>query len=179
MRRFFIILSALAVMAFLFAGTTFSEEAAKKAENTYVGAKKCKACHKGQHAAWTETAHAKAFASLSAEEQKKPECVKCHSTGTTAKGVFLEGIQCEACHGPGSGYKSAKIMSKKKWKADPEAHKKMALDAGLIMPDEKVCVTCHTKEGNPNFKEFKFAESAKLVHPAKEPVKEEKAAEGK
>lgn len=176
MRRFFIILTALAVMAFLFAGAVYSEEAAKtdeakKVDHAYVGAKKCKACHKGQHAAWSETAHAKAFSLLSAEEQKKPECVKCHSTGTTAKGVFLENIECEACHGPGKDYKSAKIMNKKKWKADPEAHMKMALEAGLIIPDEKVCVRCHTKEGNANFKEFKFAERMKLVHPVVEKKK--------
>lgn len=172
MRKLFIILTTLAVMAFLFAGAVYSEEAAKKAEHAFVGAKKCKACHKGQHAAWSETPHAKAFSVLSAEEQKKPECVKCHSTGTTAKGVFLEGVQCEVCHGPGGDYKSIKIMNKKKWKADPETYEKMAADAGLVMPDETVCVRCHTKEGNPNFKEFKFAERMKKVHP----VKEEKAA---
>ncbi|MDH3892522.1 MAG: cytochrome c family protein [candidate division Zixibacteria bacterium] len=175
MRRFFIILTALAVMAFLFAGAVYSEEAAKKADHAYVGAKKCssKACHKDKHTSWAETAHAGAFDKLSAEEQKKPECIKCHSTGTLADGTLIEGIECEACHGPGKDYKSAKIMSKKKWKADPEAQMKMAVDAGLIVPDEKVCVRCHTKEGNTNFKEFKFAERVKLVHP----VKEEKPAE--
>lgn len=182
MRKFFIILTALAVMAFLFAGAVYSEEAAKedaakKVDHAYVGAKKCssKACHKDKHTAWSETPHAKAFSVLSAEEQKKPECIKCHSTGTTAKGVFLENIECEACHGPGKDYKSIKIMSKKKWKADPEKHMKMAIEAGLIIPDEKVCVRCHTKEGNANFKEFKFAERMKLVHP----VKEEEAKDGK
>ncbi len=173
MRKFFIILSALAVMAFLFAGAVFSEEpakkeAAKKVDHAYVGTKACKVCHKDKHAAWSETPHAKAFSKLSAQQQKKPECVKCHSTGTTAKGVFIENVECEACHGSGKDYKSPKIMSKKKWTADPEAHKKMALDAGLIIPVEKDCVRCHTKEGNTNFKEFKFADGVKLVHPVKE-----------
>ena len=183
MRRFFIILTALAAMAFLFAGAVYSEEAAEEAaekaaekiDHEYVGAKKCKTCHKGVHAAWLETGHATSFSKLSAEEQKKPECVKCHTTGALADSTVIENVECEACHGAGKDYKSAKIMSKKKWAADPEKHKKMALDAGLIMPVEKDCVVCHTKEGNANFKEFKFAEHVKLVHP----VVEEKPKEGK
>lgn len=134
--------------------------------HAYVGAKKCKTCHKAEFKSWSETGHAKAWDLLSAEEQKDPKCNGCHMTGTTAKDVVLTGVECEACHGAGADYKSAKIMSKKKWKADPEAQKKLALAAGLIMPDEKTCVKCHTKEGNPNFKEFKFEERAKLVHPA-------------
>ena len=186
MRKFFIILSALAVMAFLFAGAVYSEEiaeevaeeaaeeTAKKVDHEFVGAKKCKGCHKGVHTAWLETGHAKAFTKLSAEEQKDAKCVKCHTTGTTAKDVLLENVGCEACHGAGKDYKSPKIMSKKKWAADPETHKKMALDAGLIIPVEKDCVVCHTKEGNANFKEFKFAEHVKLVHPVVEKKKTEK-----
>ncbi len=167
MRKLTVILLALAAASFLLAGTVFSGETAKKAKHEYVGAKKCKTCHKDKHAAWSETGHAKAFSLLSEEEQKKPECVKCHSTGTKADGTLIENVECEACHGPGSDYKSPKIMSKKKWKADPETHKKMALEAGLVMPTEEVCVKCHTKEGNANFKEFKFAERKDKVHPVK------------
>ncbi len=147
----------------LIASSVFADEAKK--DHAYVGVKKCKTCHKAQFKSWGETPHAKAFDVLSAEEQKDPACVGCHTTGTTAKEVLLEGIQCEACHGGGKDYKSAKIMSKKKWKADPDTHKKMALEAGLIMPTEKDCVRCHTKEGNPNFKPFDFAKMKDLVHP--------------
>ncbi len=147
----------------LMASSVFASDAKK--DHAYVGVKKCKTCHKAQFKSWSETGHAKAFDLLSAEEQKDPKCVGCHSTGTTAKGVFLEGVQCEACHGGGKDFKSSKIMSKKKWKADPEAHKKMAIEAGLIYPKEENCVRCHTKEGNTNFKEFKFAERKELVHP--------------
>lgn len=136
-----------------------------EAKHDYVGVKKCKTCHKPQFKSWSETGHAKAFDLLSDEEKKNEKCVACHSTGTTAKGVFLEGVQCESCHGAGSDYKSAKIMSKKKWKADPDAHKKMALDAGLNYPKEADCVRCHTKEGNSNFKEFKFEDRKDKVHP--------------
>ena len=138
---------------------------ANAADAVYVGAKKCKGCHKTQHASWGETAHANAFGLLSAEEQKDPKCVGCHTTGTDKTGAVLEGIQCEACHGAGSGYKSAKIMSKKKWKADPEGQLKLAVEAGLLTPTVETCKKCHTAEGNANFKEFKFEEAKGKVHP--------------
>ena len=53
-------------------------------------------------------------------------------------------------------------MSKKKWKEDPEGQRKLAQEAGLIMPDETVCVTCHN-EKSPTFKGFEFAERIKEV----------------
>jgi hypothetical protein len=137
---------------------------AEEATNDFVGAKKCKTCHKGVHAAWLTTGHATAYDSLNEEQKKDKKCVACHTTGTTAKGVLLEGVQCESCHGAGSAYKSAKIMSKKKWKADPDTHKKMAVDAGLIYPTAEVCTTCHKKEGNDNFKPFDFEKRKGEVH---------------
>ena len=184
MRKLSIIIVLFAALAFLLTGTLPAEETAKKdaekeakkeATHEYVGAKGCKGCHKDVHAAWLETEHATTFGKLSAEEQKKPECVTCHITGKLADGTVIENVECEACHGPGKDFKSPKIMNKKKWAADPEKQKKMALEAGLIIPDEKDCVRCHTKEGNTNFKEFKFAERKGEVHAvkAKEEAKEE------
>ena len=140
-----------------------TEKTVKKVHE-FVGAKKCKTCHKQQFTAWSKTGHAKAFDLLTDEEKKNPECVGCHITGTTKKGVLLEGIQCEACHGGGKDYKSMKIMSKKKWKADPEAHRQKAIDAGLVYPTEETCLRCHNKK-SPNFKKFDFEKRKKLVHP--------------
>ena len=158
------------IIAALLASSAFAEGEAKaeKAAHDYVGAAKCKMCHKAEFTAWSETGHAKAFDVLSDEEKKNPACISCHTTGTDAEGVLIEGVQCEACHGAGADYKSAKIMNKKKWEADPDAHKKMAMDAGLVYPVEADCVRCHKKEGNPNFKEFKFEERKGLVHPVAE-----------
>ncbi|HWR83061.1 MAG TPA: cytochrome c family protein [Candidatus Deferrimicrobium sp.] len=163
MRRLtgFCIILALGVL-FLASGLWASTEAAKP---EYVGADKCKVCHKDQHESWAATKHAKAFSVLSAEEKKKPECISCHMTGKLADGTALEGIQCEACHGPGSEYKNIKIMNKKKWEADPAGQKKLAIEAGLIVPTEKECTRCHKKEGNPNFKPFDFAKRKGEVHP--------------
>ena len=164
------LLIVLAAAVALIAVSALAEEGekaekAEKADHAFVGAKKCKTCHKDTHASWLETKHAKTYDVLSAEEKKNEECLGCHVTGTTAKDVLLEGVQCEACHGAGGDYKSAKIMSKKKWKADPEAQKKLALEAGLLMPTEELCKTCHNKK-SPTFKAFDFAKAELLVHPA-------------
>ena len=174
MRKLMVIaLLGLALLAFL-GLTAVAQEAAKEAEKVakkeakegfdYVGAEKCaKVCHKAQYAAWQETKHAKTITVLSDEEKAKPECGgACH---ITAAGEGMENVQCEACHGPGSAYKSPKIMSKAKWKGDPEAYKKMAVEAGLVYPTAETCAGCHKEEGNPNFKPFDFEKSKGTVHP--------------
>ncbi|MSR83915.1 MAG: hypothetical protein EXS58_13495 [Candidatus Latescibacteria bacterium] len=104
-----------------------------------------------------------------ADPQKDGKCLKCHLTaygvdaalivkGTTPeeKGfVAEEGVQCESCHGPGSLYKSRKTMK----------DKTAAVAAGLIIPDEKLCKTCHNPE-SPSYKEFNYAEAKKKIeHP--------------
>ena len=87
----------------------------------YIGAAKCKMCHKVQFASWETMGHAKAFEKLEAADQTNVECLGCHATGGKAE---LPGVQCEACHGPGSDYKSMKVMK------DREA----SIAAGLIVP---------------------------------------------
>lgn len=159
MKRFWIVTLMLLALVAVFAGSAMSQA-------TFVGADKCKMCHKDNFASWSETKHAKAFSALKPEEQKKPECVKCHMTGMTAEKVNLEGVQCEACHGAGSEYKKPTIMSKAKF-ADKAAGLKAAQAAGLVMPTAEVCTKCHTKEGNPNFKEFDFEKMKGQVHPKK------------
>ncbi len=163
MKRLWIYGMVLAVVIALIVGGVMAQD---KAKFTYVGAEKCKMCHKDNYASWMETKHAKAFDALKPEEQKKPECVKCHMTGTTAENVALNGVQCEACHGAGSEYKKPTIMSKAKF-ADKAAGMKLAMEAGLVMPTAEVCTKCHTKEGNPNFKEFDFEKMKGQVHPKK------------
>lgn len=146
----------------------------------YIGADKCKVCHnkpaKGeQYNKWlNEDKHSKALESLAnkasadyakkhgiADATKEPSCLKCHSTfdavpeNLRAGILQSEGVSCESCHGPGSVYKSPVIMK----------NRTLALKNGLIVPDEKLCVTCHNPE-NPFHKEFKYAEAlAKIAHP--------------
>jgi hypothetical protein len=143
-----------------------AEEKEKKSAKVpeYVGQKKCKICHKDVHASWLKTKHAEALGSLSEEDQKKDSCLVCHVTGHGVAEELHEGVQCEACHGPGSLYKSPKIMSKKKYKADPEAQRALAIEAGLLMPDEETCVGCHNKK-SPTFKGFDYEKmKAKGIH---------------
>ena len=145
-----------AVGSVLIAGATNSSAADFK----YVGVKKCKTCHKkeligDQYGKWQEAKHAKAFETLKGEEAAKvakekgitgpasesEECLKCHVTayGADPSEIGLkplkhaDGVQCESCHGPGSGYKMKKTMS----------DREKAVAKGLVIPDEDVCLRCH------------------------------------
>ena len=132
----------------------------------YIGAAKCKMCHnkpaKGeQYLIWNDGFHANAMKSLNAEEAKDPKCLKCHSTvghidaSLVATIKVEEGVSCESCHGPGSGYKGISVMKSRE----------LSMTKGLIIPDEKLCRTCHNEE-SPDFKGFDYAEySAKIAHP--------------
>jgi hypothetical protein len=148
MDRNFATLAVISVAAcFLLVGLfAVAEDAAP----TNIGAEKCgKMCHKVQYNSWLETKHAKAWETLQASPDKDEKCEKCHITGTKD----FPGVQCEACHGPGSEYKSMSVMK------DPEKAKA----AGLKAPDEAACKGCHNTE-SPTYKEFNFAESVKKVH---------------
>jgi uncharacterized UBP type Zn finger protein len=75
-----------------------------------------------------------------------------------------DGVQCEGCHGPGSKYKSTKIMSAKKYASQREVQHKLSMEAGMIIPDEKTCVKCHN-ERSPAYKGFDFEKFyAKIKH---------------
>jgi len=169
------------VAGFLFA-ISYAQE--KKAEFKYVGVKKCKTCHKSkkrgdQFGKWKESKHSKAYEVLASDEakkiakgkgiedpQKSEECLVCH---VTAYGVpsekkmetltLEEGVSCEACHGPGSVYKSFKTM-KKLYAGEIEPQ-----SVGLVVPDKNVCVKCHN-EKSPTYKEFDFEKYySQIAHP--------------
>ncbi|MBK6910433.1 MAG: cytochrome C554 [bacterium] len=163
--RFAIALCCLMAVA----NWAIAQDAAKTP--AYVGSGKCKMCHKGEkngsiYETWLETKHAKSMESLKAKgEDKNPECLACHTTGHgTASGFGadtslvgaedLGAVGCEVCHGPGSEYKSKKVM---------ESHE-ASLAAGMIVPNEATCTKCHN-EKSPTFKGFKYDEAlAKIVH---------------
>ena len=119
----------------------------------YKGANWCKMCHRQDniYSSWQETAHAGAYDVLPAEFKDSKQCRACHVTAVTAVGKVLEGVQCEACHGPGSAYSKQAIME------DREA----SLANGLIIPDRETCVRCHTDQlppecGEPTHGKFAF-----------------------
>jgi hypothetical protein len=135
------------------------------AEAKYVGYKRCKGCHSYQYKAWKDFKHAKATEAVKEEQKQDPNCVKCHGTGAD-QGTFFEGVQCEACHGPGSLYKSPKIMSKSKYKKDPEGQRKKAVEVGLVLQTQEVCLKCHGQdrpEGHAAANPFNFEEAYEKV----------------
>lgn len=146
---------------FLMAGFTVAQDF------EYIGAKKCKMCHNKpsqgeQYDIWSAGPHANAMKSLEGDDAKNPDCLKCHATVYAVDENLLteditadEGVSCESCHGPGSVYKSMKIMKSRE----------ESLANGLILPTEEVCVTCHNEE-SPTFKGFVYDEwVAKIAHP--------------
>jgi len=144
-------------------------------EFIYVGAGKCKICHKTekqgkQFPLWVERKHSKSFVPLTTEEVKakvpdapeNPECLKCHAPLFEKAAEFKEeGVICEVCHGPGSVYKKLSIM-----KSREEAVKN-----GLILYEsaeaiKKQCLTCHDMAHEKPF-DFEAAWE-KVKHPVPE-----------
>jgi hypothetical protein len=158
------------------------------AENKYIGADKCKACHSAkesgdQHSAWKGTLHAKAFATLSSEEAKKlatekgiadpakaDECVSCHVTAFGVPEAEIKkgfdralGVQCEVCHGPGDAHMKARFAAASKGDA-PAGYVQVPADEIIAVPTQDVCLKCHN-EKSPSYKPFCFHEfGAKIRH---------------
>ena len=136
------------------------------ADFKYVGAKKCKLCHKGAKKGevwekWEASKHAHAMDTLRKEkEDKNPECVQCHVVAFNKGGYKMddpmnakfENVQCENCHGPGSKYKKMSIMK----------DRQKSIENGMIIPDEKTCLECHNKK-SPKFKGWNYQEYLKKI----------------
>jgi hypothetical protein len=158
--------------------------AAIAGDHMFVGATKCATCHKTaaqgeQFPKWQASAHAKAFATLASPEakevgkklgiedpQKSDTCLRCHVTGHGAAATLLgekysaaEGVGCESCHGAGGDYIKKATMEGVMSKTIEAA------SVGLMIPNEKTCVTCHNDK-SPTFKAFDFkTAAAKIAHP--------------
>jgi len=172
----FIIFLAITFFGFTLYNVNFSKDP------HYVGVKTCGMCHKKEDVGqqlkiWQDSQHSSAYKTLQTVEADKiakekgfntkaadtPECLKCHSSGYNVDASRLgkkfkieDGVQCETCHGPGSDYKSKKVMK----------DKKVAIEKGLLMYNkpEELCVKCHNEE-SPHFKGFNFEERwAKIKH---------------
>lgn len=150
----------------------------------YMGIKGCRTCHKSkkignQVGIWEASGHARAYEALESPKadslakalgmespNTNPGCLKCHTTAFGAPSEILtrgykqeEGVQCEACHGPGSLYRSLKVMK------DHD----MAVEKGLWVLGEKSCRSCHTDECH-EIRPFAFKERMKKIdHPVPKP----------
>lgn len=112
---------------------TLTGGAAVADDHAFVGAKKCKMCHKVQFASWEQTTHAKATDAAKASTDPAydaAQCLKCHATNNDEA---LAGVQCEACHGPGADFKKMSIMK----------DREKAIANGLVVPTQETCNGCH------------------------------------
>ncbi len=178
LRKRLIVAAGLAACAVLLAVPAAAEEF------NYVGSANCKMCHNKdasgkQFTIWENSAHAKAYATLASEESKKiaqgmgiadPQkadaCLRCHVTahGVAAERIgprfkIEEGVGCESCHGPGSGYNKLNV------KKQVMTSEITGASIGLWEINEALCVACHNEE-SPTFKGFNYAEAIKAIaHP--------------
>lgn len=113
-----------------------------------------------------EVGHGRDVAKKAMRLKIDTNCLKCHATGTEVDKSFWkptfhieDGVQCEACHGPGSGH--AAWMKEKKGKLPPEAR--------LKRPTREDCMSCHKKKSSHAVlqgKPFNFEKTwKKIAHP--------------
>jgi DnaJ-class molecular chaperone len=108
---------------------------AQAQDHAYVGAAKCKMCHKVQYVSWETTSHAKATddAKAATDREYSADCLTCHATNASED---FAGVQCEACHGAGKDYRKKSVM------VDPDKSRAK----GLVEQTAAVCTTCHNDE---------------------------------
>ena len=130
-----------------------------KGERAFLGVTGCVQCHEDAVAFWTQTKHARAYATLVAvEKQYSLDCIRCHVTGwqqpggvcridrtqlggpgVEGKGVGRRDVQCENCHGPGSD------------------HVKDATGAAIQREvPATACMRCHEAANSPHFDDAKY-----------------------
>ncbi|MBN2070519.1 MAG: hypothetical protein JW814_03590 [Candidatus Krumholzibacteriota bacterium] len=113
-----------------------------KIRESYLGIDICRRCHTDIMSGFMLTKHFRAFndLALSGRDTDKA-CLPCHTTGyglfsgydietEQAGGINLQGVQCEACHGPGTKH------------SRDGKYKKEAVSS---------CRVCHTPERSPGF----------------------------
>ncbi len=127
----------------------------------YTGAESCRECHRQQYSHWKDTTHAATHQSPSASSAKDDTLYRYH-TGVNMPGGYpepgMEGVQCEACHGPGE-----------KHIKNPDARgQEYIIGLGSQCSScvvEQICRTCHSPQDDPD---FVFEDALKKVgHPNK------------
>ncbi len=114
----------------------------------FTGWMTCALCHAKQTAFWEKTGHASAYASLAEQEQQyNLDCLPCHVTAEykdikisdndavlLSLPVQMQQVGCEVCHGPGKGHAASQAPA-----------------AVSRIPDESICIRCHTSERDEAF----------------------------
>jgi YVTN family beta-propeller protein len=120
----------------------------------YVGNEVCAGCHLPQFKKWLGAKHSRSWVMLGMEKamdvgshfkmtampQNSAQCLTCHGTAAKVPAEYRvshfrveEGVKCERCHGPGEHYAKEEVMK----------DRQKALAAGLRMPTEQDCLSCH------------------------------------
>ena len=118
------------------------DESTGRIRERYLGYQICGRCHDDLVPRYLLTRHFKAFDTLREKgKETSPDCLACHTTGYgkfggyDAKaeeegGPYLRGVQCEACHGPGTTH---------------------ARDGSYVRSARASCTVCHTLQWSPHF----------------------------
>jgi hypothetical protein len=118
------------------------DEATGKVREKYLGQEACLRCHGGLEARFATSRHFRAFETLRNQgDGANEQCLSCHTTGFGMHGGYdpdteektgrdLRGVQCEACHGPGTRH---------------------SRDGAYIEAARNSCRRCHTSRWNPDF----------------------------
>jgi hypothetical protein len=141
-------LAALAVVLLVISvDSARSERPETQTVFRYLGVRWCQGCHSRRspnpklrvYHSWEDSAHARAWESLPEEDRENPGCLRCHTTGygmprrSDVPDKELRGVQCEACHGPGSHYFTWSVMK----------NRNLAQTRGLVIPTRETCAKCH------------------------------------
>jgi len=134
--------------------------------SSYIGEKACKKCHFKQHKTWKGMKHAAAWDVLEEKFRDPAEvdgdgnaCISCHVTGwgkadaggfvNATESEHLLGVQCEACHGPGSLHaEQGKVMLEEKRK-----HYEPGEETNITLRTT-ACSTCH----NPHISHAEYSD---------------------
>jgi hypothetical protein len=165
LRRGFIIL-IITVAVLLMLKPTRSQ----RVRADYVGVGVCQKCHGlesigNQYRVWASSTHASAYVVLKGGKGREVaqragvenppgdyRCIRCHTTGGGKSEVTrTEGVGCEACHGPGSGYFE---FSNHASFLDRQSAYRKAIGLGMypilgmegIKSRERLCRNCHKDE---------------------------------
>ncbi|HSG27221.1 MAG TPA: multiheme c-type cytochrome [Candidatus Krumholzibacterium sp.] len=118
------------------------DELTGRIQERYLGMATCSRCHYEISADFMTTPHFRAFASLTVSgDDRNERCLACHTTGygrfsgystqsDQKGGTDLRGVQCEACHGPGTTH---------------------TRDGKYSAAAKGSCLRCHTPSQDPDF----------------------------
>jgi peroxiredoxin len=121
----------------------------------HVGSDACKSCHPAEHATWSASQHATAFAALEkAGHAQDGKCISCHTTGFDRPGGFpksgkasehadLARVGCESCHGPGGDHVAEGAVKRGTILSLGDK-----CDSCVIL---QICGSCHDDANDPGF----------------------------